>query len=57
VIDEQKLKEKLAEILERPAYRGLYTYAREPLVNAVVEAVKASEKTLPKTSGKRKKSQ
>lgn len=55
MITEKKLREKLAEILERPAYSGLYTYAREPLIDAVVKAVKTSKKTLPKTSEKEKK--
>ena len=57
MINEQKLREELGKILERPAFRGLYTYSREPLIDAVVEAVK---KTLPKpkrkTSGKKRES-
>lgn len=47
MINEQKLREKLGEILERPAYRGLYTYSREPLIGMVIKAVKECEVTEP----------
>ena len=42
-IDEEKLREKLATILEKTAYGGLHTFRREPLINDVVQAVKECE--------------
>ena len=44
-MDEKKLRKKLSAILEKAAYRGLHTFRREPLINAIVAAVKESEET------------
>lgn len=44
-MDEKKLREKLAALLEKTAYGSLHTFAREPLINAIVAAVKESEET------------
>ena len=43
MVDEGKLRAKIGKILERPAYRGLWTYSRQPLIDRIVEAVKECE--------------
>jgi len=43
MVNEEKLRKALAKILEKPAYRGLYTFEREHLINDIVQAVKESE--------------
>lgn len=44
-MDEKKLREKLTALLEKKAYGSLHTFRREPLINAIVAAVKESEET------------
>mgnify|MGYP001039080467 CR=1 FL=1 len=44
-INEKKLREKLAKIVEKTAYRGLYTFEHEHILNDVVAAVKECEET------------
>jgi hypothetical protein len=43
MIDEKKLREKLAKILEKTAYRGLHTFQHEHLINDVIAAAKDCE--------------
>lgn len=43
MLDETKLREKLAKILERTQYHGLHTFARNPLIDATLKAVKECE--------------
>ena len=43
MIDEKKLREKLAWLLQRPRYSTLSTGAREPLIEDFVAAAKESE--------------
>ncbi|MDH5790035.1 MAG: hypothetical protein OEZ27_05530 [Nitrospinota bacterium] len=45
MIDEKKLRERLAEILKSPTYRGLHSFAIDPLVNDIVNAVKECKET------------
>lgn len=45
MIDETKLREKLAKIVEKTAYRGLHTFRHEQIVNDIVQAVKECEET------------
>ena len=69
MINEEKLREELGKILERPAYGSLHTFTRQPLIDKIIKAVKeceiaepeaaAEEQTeakKPKPSGKGKKS-
>lgn len=50
MIDEEKLREKLAELLKKPAYRGLYTFEHEHLMNDIVKAANECEETEEKTA-------
>ena len=45
MIDEKKLREKLAKIINKTAYRGLYTFEHDHLINDIVQAVKECEET------------
>jgi hypothetical protein len=42
-MNEEKLKEKLAAILKKPAYGSLHTFEHEHLINDVVAAAKDCE--------------
>ena len=48
MVDEKKLREMLPEILKRPAYRGLHSFAVNSLINDIVEAVKECGKAKKK---------
>lgn len=43
MLNEEKLRAKLAKILESPTYRGLHTFARDPLIDDIIKAVKGCE--------------
>ena len=43
MIDEKKLRVKLAELLKRATYRSLHTFAHEHFINDVVNAAKECE--------------
>jgi len=55
MIDEKKLREKLAKILNKTAYRGLFTFEHEHLINDVVQAANECEVTEEKATVKQER--
>ena len=47
MIDEEKLRQKLAEVLKKTAYRGLHTFEHDHLINDIVQAVNECEVRVP----------
>ena len=45
MINKEKLREKLAKILKRPQYRGLHSFAVEPLIDATIKVVEECEES------------